>query len=473
MKKILILIIALFTSNQFASPFKVEAGVDERVELVSMVFRLAGSAEYNTNFLPVYIGSADTYFAPFKDHEVVSFAVNLINSIGVGYDAPMTLAINLRIENGSVKLRKDTSHEEIVKRWNDEYKRFIILLDDFYKKSEFSRFYSSSSETYRTAEKNFMPLLEKINYEWFDEFFGEKPAGGIKIVISLLNGGNLYGPRLTYTDGRVEIYSITGTWMAGEHGEPVYRDKNANISLNTVHEFCHSFCNPLIDQIYTEIENQANSLFSHVEEIMTKQAYGEARYMMYETLVRACVLNYIQKRMNLNNDLMQQFVMKEVSSGFIFIGEFFDFLQNYQSQRDKYARLRDYMPEIARIFNSTDIEKKIEEMDRSYPKIVSFNIQNGSENVDPGSKEIIVKFDKPMMTDRFSISHGKLGQASFPEICNERKLKWNENDNTELIIHVNLKPEKEYSMTFMTKNLISQEGYPMKEDYYYSFKTGR
>lgn len=473
MKKVLLITTIIFAANLFASLFKVEAGVDERVELMSMVFRLAGSSEYNTNFLPVYIGAADTYFAPYKDHEVVSFAGELRSSIGVGYDAPMTLAINLMIENGTVRLREDTSHEEIVKRWNDEYKRFVVLLDDFYKKSQFRKFYNDNSETYRTAEKNFIHILEKINYEWFDDFFGEKPEGGFKIIISLLNGGHLYGPRIIFNNGETEIYSITGTWAAGEHGEPVYHDNNANISLGTVHEFCHSFCNPLIDRIYPEIEHQADILFSHVEEIMTRQAYGDARFMMYETLVRAAVLIYIQNRMDFNNDIMRQLAMKEKHSGFIFIWEFFDLLQRYGSQRDTYPTLRDYMPEIVRVFNSADIEKKIEETDRSFPKIVSINIENGSENVAPGTKKIVVSFDKPMMTDRYSIGIGKLGQASYPEICREKNIKWDQDSKTELTIHVNLEPEKEYSMTFMTRNLISQDGFPLREDYFYSFRTGK
>ena len=45
--------------------------VDERVELLSIVFRLAGNSEYNMNLLPAYTVEIDRYFAPYKDHPAV------------------------------------------------------------------------------------------------------------------------------------------------------------------------------------------------------------------------------------------------------------------------------------------------------------------------------------------------------------------------------------------------------------------
>ncbi len=41
------------------------------MELLSIVFRLAGNDEYNMNLLPAYTEDVDRYFAPYKEHPAV------------------------------------------------------------------------------------------------------------------------------------------------------------------------------------------------------------------------------------------------------------------------------------------------------------------------------------------------------------------------------------------------------------------
>jgi hypothetical protein len=50
------------------------AGTDPRVELMSILFRLAGNQEYNGCRVPLYDQAIDRYFAPYRDHEAVRLA---------------------------------------------------------------------------------------------------------------------------------------------------------------------------------------------------------------------------------------------------------------------------------------------------------------------------------------------------------------------------------------------------------------
>lgn len=59
------------TSRSMPSTQGLTPRVDERVELLSIVFRLAGNAEYRESLLPVYSGDIDRYFAAYKNHPVV------------------------------------------------------------------------------------------------------------------------------------------------------------------------------------------------------------------------------------------------------------------------------------------------------------------------------------------------------------------------------------------------------------------
>src|SRR5262249_17729816 len=70
--------------------------VDERVELMSIIFRLAGNVEYHMDLLPLYSADIDRYFAPYKNHPCVQMAHALAEKDdGVGFDAVMSMAISL------------------------------------------------------------------------------------------------------------------------------------------------------------------------------------------------------------------------------------------------------------------------------------------------------------------------------------------------------------------------------------------
>ena len=68
------------------------AGIDSRVELMSILFRLAGNQEYRQCRAAAYDQAIEKYFAPYRDHDAVQAA----RSLGIGFDAPMKLAVYVR-----------------------------------------------------------------------------------------------------------------------------------------------------------------------------------------------------------------------------------------------------------------------------------------------------------------------------------------------------------------------------------------
>jgi len=59
--------------------------VDPRVELLSIVFRLAGNSEYNMSPLKTYTADIDAYFSPYKEHPAVALARKLAGEREVGF----------------------------------------------------------------------------------------------------------------------------------------------------------------------------------------------------------------------------------------------------------------------------------------------------------------------------------------------------------------------------------------------------
>src|SRR6266705_4984051 len=72
-----------------------EPHVDPRVELLSIVFRLAGNSEYNMSPLKTYTADIDAYFSPYKDHPAVTLARKLASERDVGFDAVMGMSVRL------------------------------------------------------------------------------------------------------------------------------------------------------------------------------------------------------------------------------------------------------------------------------------------------------------------------------------------------------------------------------------------
>ena len=197
----------LYSQNELIVP-----KVDERTELVSTVFRLAGADEYVNNQLAQYTAEIDSSFSELKDHEVVKMAKRIRLLHGISFDAVMSFAINLEISD-QIRFNPNISDKSLEKRWKKENaEKFLVLLNQFYIESKFHEFYIKHENLYRTAENNFKEVLKEVDFEWFKHFFGKDNSGNFNLVICLINGGSNYGPKVQFKDGREELYAIIGTW---------------------------------------------------------------------------------------------------------------------------------------------------------------------------------------------------------------------------------------------------------------------
>ena len=61
-------------ANDQNSTRSINVKVDPRVELMSIIFRLAGNPEYNRSQFFAYVGDIEKHFGQFKEHPVVELA---------------------------------------------------------------------------------------------------------------------------------------------------------------------------------------------------------------------------------------------------------------------------------------------------------------------------------------------------------------------------------------------------------------
>src|ERR1039457_5283131 len=162
--------------------------VDPRVELMSLIFRLAGNREYNMARVKTYADDAEKQFGKFRDHAVVNLARELRNTHGVSYDAVMSMAIHLiDAEHLKLKLPLQPWPEGLDKRWTaPDVSNFLAAAQQFVKDSSFQEFLEQHRPLYQTTVARMQTLIEKeAHIEWFDAYFGPRPQASFTVALGL------------------------------------------------------------------------------------------------------------------------------------------------------------------------------------------------------------------------------------------------------------------------------------------------
>ncbi len=464
MKKVIsITLFLVLQSILFAQNITLKARVDERCELLSTIFRLMESEEYVTTTNPNYTDDLNSYFEVYKNHELIQYLKKYRKTNGIGYDAPMNLATHIQIVNGKISLIDGIKKTSIDSRWDKNTLTHIIqLLNDFYTESQFNKFFISQTALIEKTAKKATEYFENIDMKWYEKFYGDKPRGTFNLIISLSNGYNNYGVKVSYLSNKEDIYAIIGCDVDSLNN-PIFDESSLEL---VIHEFCHSFCNHLIDENYDQMQKKADKFFNLKKGILSDQAYTNSKIMLYEILVRASVIKYMSDHYSIN---LNRYFGYEKGYGFIWIEELYNRLLDYEKNRIQYPTLSSYMPEIVKAQNKLKPKKLLKDQERQKPLMSIKNIKYFKKDVDcEGITKIILSFDQAMSTGVNGMSYGKKGKEFFPEIVS---VKWNEETKKEWIIEMKLESKKEYSISFPSHFFLSKNGVNPRNTINLDFKT--
>jgi len=438
--------------------------VDPRVELLSIIFRLAGNPEYNQGRVPGYLEDFEKQFGRMREHAVVQLARELRASSGVSFDACMSMAAHLTDPPElAPRAPFDAARSGLDARWpRAEAQKFVELARAFVQESAFVAFFAAHEQLYeRTAERLRTTLAQEARMNWFDRFFGARPGARFTLAIGMLNGGSCYGASFRAPDGQEDLYCVLGVWMVDQNDEPRF---DASVISTVVHEFCHSYTNPLIDAHAERLAPAGKALFEQVETMMRRQAYGEWKIMLYESLVRACVARYMSAQAT--TEQMERLYETEEQNDFLWIRGLSELLAKYEDERDKYPTLESFMPRVVEFF-----DQQVEETRRkvaSAPRITRMAPANGASDADPELTAIVIEFDRPMKDGSWSVVGGG---PHFPEVAGQpsydaarRVLTW----------PVKLKPDWSYEFFLNSgkfQGFRAEDGAPLRPTHV-TFQTG-
>jgi len=466
----LALVFALACARLAPAEATIAPKVDPRIEMVSIVFRLAGSPEYGMSPLKKYTDDIDAYFSPYKEHPAVVLARKLAMERDVGFDAAMAMAAHLSSPPELKPLVAFTDRIPDARYGADNANTLAKLLADFYRDTKFEKFFAVHHSYYALAEERFQKALGGINLDWYKSFYGEIPAGQYRLVLGLNNGGGNYGVRVVWPNAHEDFYSVIGCWSQDDSGNPTYSDDYLPI---IIHEFNHSFVNPAVLK-HREEFTPSQQVYDKVSERMHAEAYFDANTMVNESLVRAAVIQYLESKGTDKKAIRRQ-IVQEQSTGFVWMDELVDLVHKYGAERSKYPTFESFMPVVAQYYR--DLAAHITETLRNFNErcvhVAAVKpFANGAMNVDPTIKEIVISFDKSLdptagANNRgYSLTAGEDGDEHYPVVGSPEFGP----GNRSIKISMSLKPNWTYSFALTPLAFAAPDGYPL-ERYLVSFKT--
>jgi len=460
--------ILLFLCASTFAQFKADVSVDPRVELLSITFRLAGNQEYNDDYAKKYVEDINTWFGSYKSDPLIAYAMKMKQERGVSYDAVMSMATHLSFDGTRFALLKE-SENNLDKRWiQADTAEFVKKLNAFYLKTNAKAFLAAHQEMYAEAVAKMQEAFKDFDQSWYAQYYGHKPDEAYKIVIGLGNGGGNYGSDVKPVNKQKIVYAIMGCWKFDEAGKAVFETDRYLPTL--IHEFNHSFVNQLLPKNNHEqlLEKGATMIYSSVAKNMQEQAYSNWRTMVNESIVRASVVRYMMVHHAPQREITRE-ISEQEGRGFYWTPALVDLLGAYEENKKRYPNFASFYPKLIAFFDETALHIDIIKGDYAakQPKVKSLlPFENGTQNVDPSVKEILITFDRPLLGKGHSFNKGSLGGDAVPI----KKLIGYEQDNQAYRLGVELKPNTAYEFIVTGLSFKSVAGYPM-QPYTISFKT--
>ncbi len=220
----------------------------------------------------------------------------------------------------------------------------------------------------------------------------------------------------------------------------------------------------------------AGQVYERVAGKMQAQAYANSDTMVYESLVRAAVIQYMESRGHKSSEI-QRLIRGEQSIGFVWMDEFVGLLHQYSTQRTHYPTFESFMPVVAQFYRSLAprITETISSFHQRCVHVTDMQpFPNHTPSADPGTKELVVTFDKPLDPEAgprhhgYSIDLSPDGEDHYPISGKPEFLPGNHS----IKLPVVLKRDWNYSFVLTPLAFASQDGYPL-ESYTVAFKTKR
>lgn len=334
----------LCSQNNATAKGTLKVYVDERMELLTTVQYLAGY-EMITKAGLIYKHDVEAYFGKYRSHPAISLAKTII---GEGYLAGSAAPwyfyqFSFPGFEPAGTITSEDNQVEDYESHADTLALFRKQLKDFYYTSGFHRFYTTHRKFYDSLAMPVSAYLAGINLtDTMEKHFGQSRRS-YNVVLSPLLISCGFGVQV-HTGKGDDIYSIVGP-VSDSKVIPLFPDDYVFRKM-VVHEFCHSFCNPVIHKFFAQMS--ADSCL--VDPILTEQnnqGYGgDWETCLFEHLTRANEIILVEKLMG-KEKAEERYNLYYGKYKWVYLAGLIPLIkEEYLLHRDRYKTQYDLAPRI-------------------------------------------------------------------------------------------------------------------------------
>lgn len=311
---------------------RLEIRIDPRIELINIVEK-APSFEEKPHPKPSIQRKMSNYFALYKNHPAVSMMQEL-KAGGFTYTKPRCFILGY---TNPPELRQlyplKQTYPYSDESWSPDEETLAELirkLKDFYNDSKFGMFYHEHRADYEESLHSIAVNFEEKDYvKLLEDYFGGRKDKYVLIYSPINPGG--FGIWIE-TEGKISVYCIIGLEVG-------------NIPL-VLHEFGHTFVNPITDEFREEIDKYQN-LFPPIRPNLPS-SYDRWWIVVNEHIIRAFTAR-VETILD-GEEAGKRALQRELSDGFKYIIPMYERLKEYEANRDKYPNFRSFYPRIIELF---------------------------------------------------------------------------------------------------------------------------
>ncbi len=309
---------------------------------------------------------AKQHFDQYKDHQVIDLFKRIIERTG-SFDSPVDLILRLsELPGAEIAVPLDTGFvnavigNRSVKKQDNLIHQFIVSLNDFYREAGVQQFIRDHKSYYAQCRKEVVssfPGDEIITA--MEEYYGKTYLSYNLIPSPMLFPGVGFGKRVERSAG-TDVYYIFGPVTKQESPEHYTWGFDSSIEIKQfgVHEFGHSFVNPVTESS----ENRAlidryAYLYDPIANYMRNQGYNTWWICVTEHLVR---LGEIRIACAINDNSWAEEIRSEYinSKKFMYLPYLEQNILEYENNRDTYETFRAFAPVlIEKTFSAIDTAK--------------------------------------------------------------------------------------------------------------------
>ena len=334
----------------------IEVRIDPNFELIAMVCHLAGYEEYALSLYKEQDRKLiKDRFGSFTNHPTVKAFKEYRKKSGIGYDAPAALSVHLKPDLSGCLVPLEPWPQRLDARWKKiDLEKVRRQLVDFRSASRFDEWYAARAEANRTIVGESIEKISDMHLpEWLGSYYGpQKRRMSLRVVLSLMTGGNNYGCSIDLSDEET-LYT------------PIITQQGFCIVTMLPHEFSHPFNRAPDRRILREVERKSPQAlaglkkeFEKVKGQMSRQAYDNFHTWWGETFNRANELRYFRSYLPEYEDRSTKYVVVKFTDmvmyrlesfearGFALVRPLYNLLDKYEADREKYKTLDDFVPVV-------------------------------------------------------------------------------------------------------------------------------